>query len=263
MFAYFPYRRLMQRPIALFFSLCFLVVFLFFSISDTKRDLYLLPLLPTLALMVGNYIDDLAENRIPESALYRWLSQLFFGAVAIIGLAVPILAWVVRRETYWISLSAAVVLAVGGILTVLFIRQRRSLKAVTAVALFMAAATMCASTTILPYLNQFKSPEPFSVQVKKLVPPTAPLYVYADTMHDFNFYTEREVIPVLYSPGEVANVLRETGSYLLIKDRDLKSLSMSGLENAIATDSIGSTTWSLIAFKAATPLEMPLDNAAE
>jgi 4-amino-4-deoxy-L-arabinose transferase-like glycosyltransferase len=263
MFAYFPYRRLMQRPIALFFSLCFLVVFLFFSISDTKRDLYLLPLLPTLALLVGNYIDDLEQKQLPESALYRWLSQSFFGAVAIIGLAVPIVAWVVRRETYWISLPAAVVLAVGGILTVVFIRQRRSLKAVTAVALLMAGATVCASISILPYLNQFKSPEPFSVQVKKLVPPTAPLYVYADTMHDFNFYTEREVIPVLSSPGEVANVLRETGSYLLIKDRDLKSLSMSGLENAIATHSIGSTTWNLIAFKAATPLEIPLDNAAE
>ena len=62
--AYFPYRGLTQRPIPLFFSLCFLVVFLFFSISDTKRDLYLLPLMPTLALLVGNYIEDLTESRL-------------------------------------------------------------------------------------------------------------------------------------------------------------------------------------------------------
>ena len=105
--AYFPYRGLTQRPIPLFFSLCFLVVFLFFSISDTKRDLYLLPLMPTMALLVGNYIEDLTANRLFDGALYRWLSQFCFGAVAIIGLAMPLIAWVVRRETFWISLPLA------------------------------------------------------------------------------------------------------------------------------------------------------------
>jgi hypothetical protein len=34
---------------------------------------------------------------------------------------------------------------------------------------------------------------------QKYVAPTALLYIYADTMNDFNFYTEREVFPVLSS----------------------------------------------------------------
>jgi 4-amino-4-deoxy-L-arabinose transferase-like glycosyltransferase len=262
--AYFPDQEIMQRPIALFFSLCFLVVFLFFSLSDTKRDLYLLPLLPTLALMVGNYIDDLAENRIAESALYRWLSQCFFGAVAIIGLGVPIVAWIVRREMFWISLPVALILALGGIVTVVLIRQSRPLKAMTVSVLLMASLTVCGSRWILPYVNQFKSRRPFSIEIKKIVPPTASLYIYADTMNDFNFYTEREVIPVLSSAGEVAAVLGQTGSgYLLIKERDLKSLSTPELGKAVATDSVGSTTWKLIALKAATSVDIPLDYAAE
>ncbi|MPZ78723.1 MAG: hypothetical protein GEU77_19660 [Deltaproteobacteria bacterium] len=250
-FAYFPYRQLRQRPIPLFFFLWFLAVFLFFSLSDTKRDLYLLPLLPAVALLVGNYIDDLAQKQLPESALYRWLSQLFFSAVAIIGLAVPIIAWVVRRQTFWISLPAAVVLAVGGILTVVFIRKHRPLKVVTAVTLLMTLTMVCVSIWILPYVDRFKSRRPFSRQVKKVVPATAPLYVYDDNMHDFNFYTERKVIPVLSSPGEVANVLRQSGrSYMLIKDRDLKTLSMLAPEEIVITDSVGSTTWNLIALRA-------------
>jgi 4-amino-4-deoxy-L-arabinose transferase-like glycosyltransferase len=57
--AYFPYRQLKEWPVSTFFFLCFAVIFLFFSASDPKRDLYLLPLLPRLALLVGNYIDDL------------------------------------------------------------------------------------------------------------------------------------------------------------------------------------------------------------
>jgi 4-amino-4-deoxy-L-arabinose transferase-like glycosyltransferase len=252
-FAYFPYRQLRQRPIAVFFFLWFVVVFLFFSISDTKRDLYLLPLLPAVAILVGNYIDDLSESRLPENALYRWLSQLFFGAVAIIGLAVPIVAWVVHRETFWISVPAAVVLATGGILTVFFTRKSGPLKVVTAVTLLMTLTMVCVSIWILPHVNRFKSSRPFSLQVNKIVPATAPLYVYDDNMHDFNFYTERKVIPVLSSPGAVTNVLRQPGgSYILIKDRDLKTLSMLGPEEIVITDSVGSTTWNLIALKAET-----------
>jgi hypothetical protein len=107
---------------------------------------------------------------------------------------------------------------------------------------------VCVSMWILPYMNQFKSRRPFSLQVKKIVPATAPLYVYADGMHDFNFYTKREVIPVLASPDDVANVLRQpTLSYLLITDRDLKKLSMFGPKEVVMTDSVGSTTWNLIA----------------
>jgi len=244
--AYFPYRRLMQRPTPLFFSLCFLVVFGFFSISDTKRDLYLLPLMPTLALLVGNYIEDLTEGR-SESALYRWLSQFYFGAVAILGVALPIVAWTVRRETFWISLPVALVLLIGGVVTVMLIRKRRPLQAVTAVALLMVALTVSGSLWILPYVNQFKSRRPFSLEINRIVPAAAPLYIYADTMNDFNFYTEREVVPVLSSPGDLGEVLRQTGDrYLLIKGRDLKSLPISGLGEVVARDSLGSTTWNLI-----------------
>ncbi len=40
------YRRIWAEPVKRFFILWFLVVLVFFSLSDTKRDLYLMPLLP-------------------------------------------------------------------------------------------------------------------------------------------------------------------------------------------------------------------------
>jgi len=250
-FAYFPYRPLKQRPIPQLFSLWFVVVFVFFSMSDTKRDLYLLPLLPSVALLAGNYIDDLAEGRLSESALYQWMGQLFFGAVVVIGLALPVGAWIVRRDTFWISLSVAIVLTIGGILTVIFIRKRRPLQVVTAVTLLTTLATVCLSIWILPYVDQFKSRRLFSLEVKKIVPATAPLYVYADSMHDFNFYTERKIIAVLSSRGEVAEVFRQPGDrYILIKAPDLKTLNMFGPEQVVVTQSVGSTTWNLVAFGA-------------
>ena len=74
--AYWPYRKVFHEPVLLFFVLWFLTVFLFFSFSDTKRELYLVPLLPTVALLLGNYFDDLRNGAVAETGLYsldrRW-----------------------------------------------------------------------------------------------------------------------------------------------------------------------------------------------
>jgi 4-amino-4-deoxy-L-arabinose transferase-like glycosyltransferase len=64
-----PYRQLSERLPSMLFVLSFVVVCLLFSASDTKRDLYLLPLLPSLALLVGNYIDDLPAGSYARALL--------------------------------------------------------------------------------------------------------------------------------------------------------------------------------------------------
>jgi hypothetical protein len=177
---------------------------------------------------------------------------LFFGVVILSGLALPIGAWIVRRDTFWISLPVAIVLTIGGILTLVFIRKCRPLQVVAAVALVMTLATVCLSIWILPYVDQFKSRRLFSLEVQRIVPATAPLYIYADRMHDFNFYTEREIIAVLSSRGEIAEVFRQPGDrYILIKNPDLKTLNMFGPEQVMFTQTVGSTTWNLVAFGAA------------
>jgi len=56
---------------------------------------------------------------------------------------------------------------------------------------------------------------------EKIVPASAPLYGYADTMNDFN-YTGRERMPILASPAAVgALIAKGENGFMLIKDRDL------------------------------------------
>jgi 4-amino-4-deoxy-L-arabinose transferase-like glycosyltransferase len=256
--AYFPYRELKQRPLVLFLVLWFAVIFLFFSISDSKRDLYLLPLLPTLALLVGNYIDDLASKQLPESALYRWLSQLFSGAVSVSGLVLPLIVWIMRPEAFWIVLPTALVFTIGGVCTLVFIRKGQPLSVVTTVTLLMTFASVSISIWVLPYMNRFNSRRAFSSRIEENVPETAPLYIYADHMHDFNFYTRREIIPVLSSPSEVEDTHRQPGtSYMLIRRDDLKKLSTADPGEILITDSIGNKIWSLIALKPHRPPTVP------
>jgi len=87
--------------------------------------------------------------------------------------------------------------------------------------------------------------------IKRIVPATAPLYIYADTMNDFNYYLERDVMPVLSSPGEIEKLLGGAPtSYMLIKDRDLKRVNIIAPQWIVLTRSTGSTTWNLVEFKA-------------
>lgn len=247
--AYRPYCRVWDAPVIQFFVLWFLAVFIFFSLSDTKRDLYLLPLLPALALFLGNYFDGLATNTLTEDPLLRWLATVGFAFVGLGGVVLPVVAWLVRPDAVSAIVPASVVLAAGGIGAALFAWQRRALKTCAAVAAMMVAVVISASYGIFPYLEPFKSDRPFSVAIKRLVLPTAPLYVYADTMNDFNYYSEREIIPVLASPAEAEKLWEgQKHGYLLIKDRDLKKLASIPADWIVASDSRGSRTWYLVEF---------------
>jgi len=248
--AYRSYRRIWADPAKRLFILWFFVVFVFFSLSDTKRDLYLMPLLPTLALLVANYLVDLESGGEPHSAIYRWLATVFFAVVAVAGVALPLVAWLVRDDMVLLLVPSGAVLAVAGFLAVHFVRQNRPFAVATTVAGMMALSTFSAALTIFPYLEKFKSHRPFSAEIKKLVPPTALLFVYADSMNDFNYYAERPAIPVVSSPRQLdALIDAPAGGFILVKERDLRDLPRLSRRWIIASEALGSATWHLIEFK--------------
>jgi len=245
--AYRPYLRKYRDPIGQFFILWFVTVFFFFSFSDTKRDLYLLPLLPILALFLGKYFDDLASGKLAQDTAFRWLTGSFFIIVAFIGFSLPPAAWFMRRDAFSAVFPASIALLASGACAAIFIRRRQPLMLAASVAAMMALTVIGASISIMPYLENFKSPRPFAQKVMGIVPPTAPIYIYADTMNDFNYYTGREVIPVLPAASAVdAWLARGQGGYLLVKDRDLRRLTQLPREWSVAADKRGTTTWHLI-----------------
>jgi hypothetical protein len=130
-----------------------------------------------------------------------------------------------------------------------FIWRRRPLSALASVSVMMMASILAAALWIFSYLERCKSPRPFSLEVTNR-PPSAPLYGYADTMTDFNYYTEREGMPILASPAAVgALIAKGENGFMLIKDRDLKRLAQIPRELVVASDRNGSARWYLIELK--------------
>lgn len=245
-FAYKTQLKRLKEPVPLFLFLWFVVVFVFFSFSNTKRGLYLLPIVPPAAIFVARYFDDLTENRIAESSLYRWLALLFFNVLWVVSLSIPVVAWFLQKEAVGIILPFALMMAAGGLITLLAIRRRRPSWVFFSTAGTLLGGMICLAIAVLPLLDPYKSPRFFSLEVKKVVGPTEPLYIYGDTMNDFNFYTEREVIPVLSSDVEVKEVMSKTRSiYLLIRERDSKSTT-SGRLKMLAKARVGDKRWFLV-----------------
>jgi 4-amino-4-deoxy-L-arabinose transferase-like glycosyltransferase len=249
--AYRPFRGLRTDRVKLFFALWFLTVFLFFSASDTKRELYLIPLFPVVAVFLAHYFDDLASGRLPQSMAYGWIARFFFALISLEGLALPMAAWILRRDVFWISLPVAGALAGGGGSAIFFVKQREPLKVVVATTLMMVFTLLCVALWIFPYVERFKSYRPFALEINRIVPVTAKIYIYADTMNDFNYYTGREVMPVVHSPAEVKEILAAgSGAYLLVKDSDLESLDVITPERIVKKQTSRDTVWNLIALSA-------------
>ncbi|HYA27918.1 MAG TPA: hypothetical protein VEI95_03815, partial [Acidobacteriota bacterium] len=151
---------------------------------------------------------------------------------------------------FWLSVPASLVLVAGGVFTVYFIRQRQPMRAVASIALMMTLGMVSAVQWIFPYLETFKSRRPFAREINKVVPAEEPLFIYADTMNDFNFYLKREVMPVLSSPADVEKLLSNSWArYLLIKQRDLAKLNMIVSKRILISDSATNATWNLIELK--------------
>ena len=230
----------------------FAAIFLFFTFSDTKRELYLLPLLPTVALFIACYMEPLATDRNANNAPCRWITVSFFALLALGAMLVPVVAWRIRADAVQPLLPASLVLASGGASAALLLLRRHMGKAILAIVVLMGSATITAVLWVFPYLEPFKSPRPFAREIVQLVPPSAPLYIFADTMHDFNYYAEREVIPVLSSASAVESVLtRIQPGFLLVRERELAKLPMLPRSWVIARDRKGRTPWHLLRLNSA------------
>ena len=248
--ARWPYRQALQDVSSQLCLCWFLAILLFFTISDTKRELYLLPLLPTVALLVACYLDSLGAEPDAQGAYLRWLTAAFFALLALGAFLVPAAAWWLRPDALLPLLPAALVLTIGGALIAAYLLQRELRRAMVAIVALMTLSIVAAALWIFPYLENFKSPRAFALEIKRLVPASAPLYIYADTMHDFNYYAEREVIPVLTSPAVLEKLLEsgQTG-FLLVRERDFARLPMLSRTWVIASDGKGRMPWHLVEFK--------------
>ena len=211
-----------------YFPLCwFITIFIFFSLSTCKRNLYLLPLYPAASIMVGvflsHYLFQLDRHNLPFKSLllpFYFLGTAFVIAgsglclVPFFNLPLP----VTFRFFPDIGFFAAILIAGGGWL--LFkSRKKQILTNFITLTFIMLTLSLAAIEVVLPKVNDFKSAKPMSRSIIRHLPEGKEIVAYRVKTASFNFYTglnkiktistEEELIRYLNSPSLVLLLLKE------------------------------------------------------
>ena len=111
----------------------------------------------------------------------------------------------------------------------------------------MAVIVISASILILPSFEHFKSPRKFAATVNQIVPRGERVSIYADSMHDFNYYLRREVVPIIPSPLALKPLLASSSrSYILFKARDFNRIGFIPVGLIVASDRPKDPKWLLV-----------------
>jgi len=257
-FAAWPIRRVPLSPAAFSLATWFFVIFVFFSLSDTKRALYLLPLYPPAAIFLGHaLVGSNFESSKGEGLRRRALTAvagICFGMLGVTALSLPFVVYWIRPDMLLGSIALAPVIAFGSLFAYQAFKKNLLFSGSVWLAAIVLGGVLVSSLWVFPVINQYKSPRIFAMEVKQRVSQADLLYIYADRMNDFNFYLEREMIPVLSRPEDLARLETQGGLvYLLIRDRDVRRVltSESSQWELVIERSTGRKKWKLMKLRVA------------
>lgn len=218
-----------ERRQLLFPFLWVVGLFVFFSISKTKRSEYLLPIYPAMALLVG-YLIDRSLQRWDESLLWRrlisWPLFIVIGLFVTAGIGSAIYGATLSVEWLYIILPISIFFAVGAfVVYYLFVRGQRMLSILTIVlTLFVSVAYGVGP--VVTKKNETKSAKPFCLAVRRYLPPGENLKMFDLVRPIYGVYTKR-FMDVTHSTQQLKKwfdsrkpvfIVTYENSYLDIKD---------------------------------------------
>jgi len=184
----------------LFLLLWFLVIFVFFSLSDSKLIPYIVPVFPPLALLSSHHI---MYSSFQEKGRKNKLPGLFIniGVTLLFGLA--LIAYPFFDERYGpavllpYSLPPAIALIGYGIFSIFFY-LRGSKKALLAGMVAFAFLFSGAFKPIFSFYSQKMSSKHLATVLEKVLSPTDLVAQYRTYDHSLSFYLKRRIALVDY-----------------------------------------------------------------
>jgi len=219
---------------AFYFPFCwFTVIFLFFSLSSGKRELYLLPLYPAAAILIGGFLSHFSGQVARTVPPFRSLLLPFYliGAAFVINglgcciypfLEVPIsgmlhffphiafLTLVFFAEGSWIFFAT---------------RKRQLFLGFATAAGVMLIAFLVVIEVVLPKINFFKSAKPFSQRIVHHLSEGEELVSFGVKNAPFNFYTGLNRIRELDTEEELRQYFdSDSAGLILMREKNLAKL---------------------------------------
>ncbi len=209
----------------LFAAFWFAVIFVSFSLAKGKRELYLLPLYPATALMVGYLWSEFsvgvegAEKKLLAVPLLLMIIILLLAAIGLpIGATLKGSHYL--GQPWEIGIVSALILGGGGVFCLFLTQRHRRLDlSFYVIVAVMVAVGLYASIRVFPEINPYKSARPLSQDIVSVMSSGDRFGVYQLQGSEYNYYTgldnitrietEEELNDFLRSPQRVFCLMRE------------------------------------------------------
>jgi 4-amino-4-deoxy-L-arabinose transferase-like glycosyltransferase len=202
------------------------VIVVFFSLSGTKEDLYILPIVTAEAALIGAMLataaaDVAAVRPIAWSAAATAVLLLTTGSAALWFFAI------VRRYALEGAAFVGAVAAVGGAVALVWLLRRNLFASVATIVTSLAAIAWCVVLCTLPDFERYKPVKPFSDIIRSRASIGAIVGSYRFSLPSMVFYLHRPVMEVVlpdhlgavfYSNSDVYFIMTED-EYDSVKDR--------------------------------------------
>ena len=226
----FSRREPERRKAFLFCFVWFTVIFIFFTLSKGKRALYILPLYPAAALLVGMLVDDFLSDAHGGFST-RWILLPLKGLAMVLfvsGVALPLVI-AVKLPTYLLySFPMALILVVGSSLMFYFGRFKKHEAVILLLAGIIGAGFFYTLGVVFPLVNPYKSARQVCQEVTSRIRPGEPLGLYGELgSGPYNFYTGIVPIKEMERKEDLFRFLRAPGRVFCI----LKLEDFSGLQS--------------------------------
>jgi 4-amino-4-deoxy-L-arabinose transferase-like glycosyltransferase len=154
---------------------CCVFVFVFFTISTEKRDLYMLPSFPAWALLFANLIatacrlDRTGENSFEINKKWVTLGHgIVLGLVTLVALGLPFVASDIDEIPYWMACVVALILLVLGTSSLFFVFRKKPVSMILASGAGMYVAYLFTAAVIYPSMEPVKSARSFALEMKEI-----------------------------------------------------------------------------------------------
>lgn len=224
------------------FRIVAVTMFTIFALVPSKRELYLMPLVPWVALLAGDHLARIAGGERTATGFERGATIALVVLIALAGLGVVVLPVLGDSGLSFPGLGIdgpllAAASAVGGLLAWSAWR-RRDPAAPVALLLLLAVVSLFAEPVLARAANARFGWHAFGDAAQAAIPEREPVYVFAFTKaHAPQYFTRRKFVFVDELPELLARIVPGKECFVITREKGAKQLKrVEGLNVKKITD---------------------------
>jgi len=191
-----------QHKQTIFLVLWALVIYSFYTFSNSKLIPYILPVFPPVALLIGNYITTYWQSNqhrpitIGFSVLF--ILNLLLGIAAIVAIfTLKFYEHTITKQMLYVSAACVII---GGVISIIAYRRRGSAWGFTTLALSVSILWLYLSP-VISIVNR-QSIKPLILTLQQKLKPTEEVIAYNRYYQDLPYYLQR-IVTVANFEGEL------------------------------------------------------------